>query len=1219
MAKQAEPAGINSWLEDELYYQYRHDRTGVDEAWKRVFEANGHAAAEAARPVPAGGVKQPPSAGIAARAALPAAPGPAHAAAPEPEQQVQPLRGAYARIAENMNASLGVPVATSQRTIPVKVADENRAIINQHRVLTGRPKVSYTHLIGWAVVRALEAFPNLNSGYLEMEGQPYRIARRQLNLGIAIDVAGRDGTRMLTVPNIKDAGSLDFQAFMAAFDDIVDRARRGKLVPEDFQGTTVSLTNPGTVGTVASVPRLMAGQGAIIATGAIDYPAGYQGASDETRAALGLSKVMTITCTYDHRIIQGAESGLFLGRVQALLQGEHDFYTGIFRDLKVPYRPVRWEPDRGGVAAGGGERERASGIAKQAAVLQLINAYRVRGHLIADLDPLGREPGYHPELDPATWGLTIWDLDREFLTGNLGGAEGGEVATLRRTLETLRRTYCGRLTCEYMNIQAPEQKRWLQQRMEPAENSWPLEPAARKRVLQRLIEAEEFEHFLHSKWVGHKRFGLEGGESAIAILDEVMHRAAASGASEIVMGMAHRGRLNVLANLLAKPLQQIFSYFEEADPESIQGSGDVKYHVGTSGVRTLEDGSTLAVSLSPNPSHLEAVDPVVEGIVRPKQDRIGDTRRERVIPVLVHGDAAFAGQGVVAETLNLSQLEGYRTGGTIHLVINNQIGFTTSPAEARSTLYSTDVARMVQAPVFHVNGDDAEACARAAQLAFDYRREFGKDVVIDMVCYRRHGHNEADDPSYTQPVMYRKIREHPSVTTLYAEQLVREGVLAEEDVAAMRSAYQARLAEAFAAAQQHAETYVVREVSPVTAEEAGAIRPYTAVERRVLAAVVGALSRFPDDFHLHPKLRNFVERRRQAFEAGGPVDWAFAEALAFGSLVVEGTHVRLSGQDSSRGTFSQRHAVFSDYEDGHEYCPLQHIAPDQARFEVYDSLLSEYAVLGFEFGYSLGDPLALVIWEAQFGDFANGAQIMIDQFLVGSEAKWGQPSGLVLLLPHGLEGQGPEHSSARVERFLQLAAGENIQVVNPSTPAQYFHVLRRQMHGGRDRRGVRKPLIVLTPKSLLRHPRAVSQVDELAGGSFREVVGETAPQAPDSVRRLVLCSGKLYYELAAAREQKKAQGVAIARVEQLYPFPGAQVQGIIARYPETAEVAWVQEEPWNMGPWRFVREQIQPLIAESRRVLRYIGRPESSSPATGLHRRHVQEQNAIIEAALAFG
>ncbi len=1215
MADKIDPASVNSWLDDELYHYYLHDRAAVDQQWKELFESgggraagNGGRAAEAppARPPAAQPVPRPPADQPPVQATQP----------PTSDGGVQPLRGVYARIVENMQASLAIPVATSQRTIPIKVADENRAIINQHRILTGKPKISYTHLIAWAVVNALKAFPNLNSGFAERDGQPYRLVRPDINFGVAVDVAGKDGTRVLTVPNIKNAGALDFQRFVAAFDDVVERARSGKLALEDFQNTTVSLTNPGTVGTVASVPRLMPGQGAIIATGAIDYPAGYQGASPETRAALGLSKVMTITCTYDHRIIQGAESGMFLGKVQALLQGEDRFYDYLFADLKVPYHPVEWEPDRGTVVGG---TQRMSDIAKQAAVLQLINAYRVRGHLVADFDPLGAEPGYHPELDPATYGLTIWDLDRQFITGNLGDATGGEVATLREILETLRQTYCGRMGCEYMHIQVPEQKRWLQQRMEPTTNTWPLDAGTRRRILTRLIEAEEFERFLHSRFVGHKRFGLEGGESAIPILDEVMHRAAAADVHEIVMGMAHRGRLNALANLLAKPLSQIFTAFEEADPTSIQGSGDVKYHVGTSGVRVLEDGRELQVSLSPNPSHLEAVDPVVEGIVRPKQDRLGDTQRERVIPILVHGDAAFAGQGVVAETLNLSQLEGYSTGGTVHLVINNQIGFTTAPHEARSTVYPTDVARMVQAPILHVNGDDPEACARSAQIAFDYRQRFNKDVVIDMVCYRRHGHNEADDPSYTQPLMYRKIREHPSVAAIYAERLVREGVLSNDETASIRKAYQTRLAEAYAAAQKQAERYEVQEVSPVTVEEAGAIRPYTAVDRGTLAIIAEALTTFPADFHLHPKLRNFVERRRDAFERGGPIDWALAEALAFGSLVVEGTPVRLSGQDSSRGTFSQRHSVFSDYEDGHEYCPLKHITPGQARFDVFDSLLSENAVVGFEFGYSLGDPLALVLWEAQFGDFANGAQVYIDQFIVGSEAKWGQPTGLVMLLPHGLEGQGPEHSSARIERFLQLAAGDNIQVVHPTTPAQYFHVLRRQMHGGRDRRGVRKPLVVFTPKSLLRHVAAVSRVDELAGGFFQELIGETLPAPPDSVHRVLLCSGKIYYDLLAAREQKDAAGVAIIRLEQLYPFPAADVQDHIMRYPLSAEVTWVQEEPRNMGAWRFVREQIQPLIAETRRVLRYIGRPESSSPATGLHKRHVEEQQAIVTEALTPG
>ncbi|HWR52148.1 MAG TPA: multifunctional oxoglutarate decarboxylase/oxoglutarate dehydrogenase thiamine pyrophosphate-binding subunit/dihydrolipoyllysine-residue succinyltransferase subunit, partial [Bryobacteraceae bacterium] len=1131
MAQKREPAGVNSWLEEELYSQYRLDRSGVDEQWKEVFEAN--------RP-----------AGNGAEASQPTAPrAPQPAAPPQADGDLEPLRGVFARIAENMDASIAVPTATSYRIIPVKVVDENRTIINQHRTLTGRNKISYTHLIGWALVKALGFFPNVNGAYAERDGQPHRVVRRSINLGVAIDVAGKDGARTLMVPNVKDAGSLDFQRFMAAFDDVVERARKGKLTLEDFQGTTASLTNPGTVGTVSSMPRLMMGQGAIIATGAIGFPAEYQGAAPETLAMLGLSKVMTISCTYDHRVIQGAESGLFLAKVQALLQGEEDFYEEIFADLKLPYRPVKWEPDRRALIGGS---ERISDITKQAAVLQLINAYRVRGHLIADFDPLGSEPSYHPELDPAHYGLTIWDLDREFITGSLGTALGEGTATLRQILETLRQTYCGRIGCEYMNIQVPEQKQWLQQRMEPEANSWTLDPATRRRILERLIEAEEFEHFLHSRFVGHKRFGLEGGESAVAILDEVMHRAVANNVHEIVMGMAHRGRLNVLANLLAKPLSQIFSSFEGEDPTSSQGSGDVKYHLGTSGVRVLEGGRELAVSLSPNPSHLEAVDPVVEGIVRPKQDRLGDTKRERVIPILVHGDAAFAGQGVVAETLNLSQLDGYSTGGTIHLVINNQIGFTTSPKEARSTVYPTDVARMVQAPILHVNGDDAEACTRAAQLAFDYRREFSKDVVIDMVCYRRHGHNEADDPSYTQPLMYKKIREHPSVTKQYAERLVREAFMSADEVGRIRKRYQERLAEAYDAAQRANEQYVVQEVSPVSAEEAGEIRPYTAVERRVLARVVEGLTRFPENFHIHPKLRGFVDRRRDAFEKGGPVDWSFAEALAFGTLVLEGSPVRLSGQDSSRGTFSQRHAVFSDYEDGHEYCPLKHLDPGQARFDVYDSLLSENAVLGFEFGYSLGDPLTLVLWEAQFGDFVNGAQVILDQFLAGSEAKWGQPSGLTLLLPHGMEGQGPEHSSARIERFLQACADNNMQVVNPSTPAQYFHVLRRQMHGGPDRRGMRKPLIVFTPKSLLRHLKAVSLVDELAGGTFREVIGETQPVPADGVSRVVLCSGKVYYELLAAREQKKVEHVALVRVEQLYPFPHAQVQDVIFRYPMTA-------------------------------------------------------------------
>ncbi len=884
--------GINSWLEDELYRQYLHDRSTVDESWKHVFEGNGGSTPSAAA-APAG----PPAEPAAAPAAL-AAP------VPEPPDGValQPLRGAAARIAGNMAASVSIPLATSQRTIAVKVMDENRRMINQHRSLVGGSKVSFTHLIGWAIVKALEEQPALNHSYAEKDGQPFRAVSPQIHLGIAVDVAGRDGARSLMVPNIKNAGALNFQEYLSAFDDLVARARNGKITPADFQGTTISLTNPGTVGTMASNPRLMPGQGAILAAGAIDYPAEYRGAAEETRAVLGISKVMTLTCTYDHRIIQGAESGAFLGKVQDLLDGGDGFFEEVFENLRMPHQPVRWTSDRQpqlpGLTAA-----RYAEIAKEAGIMQMINAYRVRGHLIADLDPLGVEPSYHAELDPETYGLTIWDLDREFLTGSLGEAigEGGPrpVATLREILETLRQTYCGKIGCEYMNIQVPEQKRWLQQRMEPAANSWPLDRETRVRILRNLIAAEEFEHFLHSRFVGQKRFALEGGEAAMAILEEILERAGENNVHEIVIGMAHRGRLNILANVVGKDVKQIFSEFEgDIDPSSTQGSGDVKYHLGAQAVRTTESGREVIVSVSPNPSHLEAVDPVVEGIVRPKQDRLGDTARERVIPVLVHGDAAFAGQGVVAETLNLSQLDGYSTGGTLHLIINNQIGFTTLPDESRSTPYSTDVARGVQAPIFHVNGDDPEAAIRVVQIAFDYRQRFKTDVVIDMICYRRHGHNEGDDPSYTQPILYRKIKAHPSVAKMYAERLVREGVLFADEVAAMRKGFSAQLSEAYDAVQERAERYELQELSAVPTEDVGGFCPRTAVNHQVVERVVRGITQFPENFHLHPKLRGFVERRREVIAKAAPIDWAYAEALAFGSLVLEGTPVRLSGQDS---------------------------------------------------------------------------------------------------------------------------------------------------------------------------------------------------------------------------------------------------------------------------------------------------------------------------------
>jgi 2-oxoglutarate dehydrogenase E1 component len=1199
MALKSDPEmGINSWLEDELYQQYLRDRSTVDESWKQIFEKTNGAPAKPAAPAPD--------------------------LSPADPDGLQPLRGAAGRIAENMSASLTVPLATSQRTIAVKVMDENRRIINNHRALLARGKVSFTHIVGWAIVQALDEFPALNHAYAERDGQPFRLVHPEINLGIAIDVAGKDGARSLMVPNIKNAGALNFQEYLNAFDDLVARARRGKLTPADFQGTTISLTNPGTVGTVSSNPRLMPGQGAIIAAGAIDYPAEYRGVAAETRAVLGISKVMSLSCTYDHRIIQGAESGSFLGKLQDLLDGQESFYEEIFDHLRMPHQPVHWEVDSQPLISGttgGMTGARHAEIAKQAAIMQMINAFRVRGHLIADLDPLGAEPSFHPELQPETYGLTIWDLDREFLTGTLGEhGDGGHkpVATLREILETLRKTYCGKIGCEYMNIQVPEQKRWLQQRMEPEANQWKLDTATRLRALRNLIAAEEFEHFLHSRFVGQKRFALEGGETALAILEEILHRAAANGVAEVVMGMAHRGRLNVLANTVGKDVKQIFSEFEgEIDPSSTQGSGDVKYHLGATGVREIE-GRQIAVSLSPNPSHLEAVDPVVEGLVRPKQDRLGDTARQRVIPLLIHGDAAFAGQGVVAETLNLSQLDGYSTGGTIHLVINNQIGFTTLPDESRSTPYSTDVARGVQAPIFHVNGDSPQAAIRVAQVAFDYRQKFGKDVVIDMYCYRRHGHNEGDDPSYTQPILYRKIKDHPSVAKQYGDRLVREGVLTAEELEAMKRAVSGRLAEAYDAVQKKAERFELQDLSLVTGEDYAGFCPRTAVNHQVLERVIRGSTQFPGAFHLHPKLRGFVEKRRDVLEKGGNIDWAFGEALAFGTLVLEGTPVRLSGQDSGRGTFSQRHLAFYDFETSKRYVPMEHIAPGQGRFDVVDSSLSEYAVLGFEFGYSVADPLTLVIWEAQFGDFANGAQIMIDQFISCCEQKWGQPSGLVMLLPHGFEGQGPEHSSARIERFLVLCAENNMLVCNCTAPAQYFHLLRRQMYGGPDRRGTRKPLVIFTPKSLLRHPRAVSTLHDFSTGGFIEILPDAAAD-PQTVSRAIFCSGKIYYDLLLAREERKADRVALVRVEQLYPFAADQASEILSAYSKDAEVVWAQEEPRNMGPWHFIHDKIQPLLDPTGREIRYIGRPESASPATGSGKRHQAEQSAIIEDALTRG
>jgi 2-oxoglutarate dehydrogenase E1 component len=843
-----------------------------------------------------------------------------------------------------------------------------------------------------------------------------------------------------------------------------------------------------------------------------------------------------------------------------------------------------------------------------AGIIRLIDAYRDLGHFLARLDPLGEPRATHPLLELSQFGLGDGDLDRTFDTSHFVGLPG---ATLRELLEALRETYCRTVGVEYMHIQDTGIRRWLQERMEPRRNRPDFTRRQKLAVLMNLHFAELFEKFLHTRYMGQKRFSLEGAETLIPVLDAVVQRAPDLGVREIILGMAHRGRLNVLANVLQQPYQQIFAEFEDvAVPESVDGDGDVKYHLGFSGDRVTARGEKVHLSLTPNPSHLEAVDPVVEGRTRAKQWLFGDEERRAGLPLLIHGDAAFAGQGLVAETLNLSQLSGYTTGGTLHVVVNNQIGFTTSPADARSTTYPTDVAKMIQAPIFHVNAEDPEAAVYLAELALEFRQTFRKDVVIDLFCYRRHGHNEGDEPSFTQPVMYAKIKERPTLSEVYTEQLILRGDLTADETEAIDRAFQQKLH----AAQQEVRAggLVRRDGHDRGGRWQGMTHRYspapvpTGVPYDRLLAVAEAMARVPDSFTPNPKVLRLLEARRDEVRQRRPMDWATAEALAFGALLLEGAGVRLSGQDSRRGTFSQRHAALYDVRSGEAYFPLKHLAPDQGHFAAYDSLLSEVAVLGFEFGFSLEDPHTLVLWEAQFGDFANGAQVIIDQFLVCGESKWQRSSGLVLLLPHGYEGQGPEHSSARLERFLQLCAEDNIQVCNPTTPAQYFHVLRRQV-----KRNFRKPLVLMTPKSLLRHKQAVSAVEEFTSGHFREVIDD--PADPSGVRRVLLCSGKVYYDLAEQRDKRGLGDVAIVRVEQSYPFPAESLRRALARYRNVRDWVWVQEESMNMGGWTFM----EPRLRAMNYPVKYVGRDASASPATGSYKVHQREQKDLVEAAVA--
>ena len=1234
--------GANEWLVEEMFDQYQQDPDSVDATWAEYFRANGNGAANNGTPHPAAGASAPvaapakPAGGQATPAAPapPAKPAPAPPAKPAPAPVAKPrhtakaaepakdtsnpvpkesrpaaptpagdeptytvLRGAPARTVQNMDASLTVPTATSVRSVPVKLLWDNRTVINNHLARARGGKVSFTHLVGYALVKAVRTMPEMNVGFDTVDGKPNLITPAHINLGLAIDVQKPDGTRQLLVPSIKAAETMDFAGFWTAYEDIVRKARDNKLTVEDFQGTTISLTNPGGIGTSHSVPRLMKGQGAIIGVGAMEYPPEWQGASEDAIARNAISKVMTLTSTYDHRVIQGAQSGEFLKRVHQLLLGQEGFYDEIFRSLRIPYEPIRWANDI--------STNHDDEISKQARILELIHAYRVRGHMMADTDPLEYRQRSHPDLEVESHGLTLWDLDREFATGSFGG-EGRRFMKLRQILGILRDSYCRTTGIEYMHIMDPEQRRWIQERVEQPHTKPPREEQLR--ILLKLNQAEAFETFLQTKFVGQKRFSLEGGETTIPVIDEICEAAAEAALDEVAIGMAHRGRLNVLANIVGKKYSQIFREFEgNIDPRTVQGSGDVKYHLGAEGEFEAGSKDRIKVSVAANPSHLEAVDPVLEGIARAKQDVLDRGAAYPVLPLLVHGDAAFAGQGVVAETLNLSQLRGYRTGGTIHLVVNNQVGFTTSPGSSRSSLYCTDVARMVQAPIFHVNGDDPEACIRVARLAFEYRQAFNKDVVIDLVCYRRRGHNEGDDPSYTQPLMYDLIEQKRSVRKLYTESLIGRGDITIEEAEQVLRDYQQQLERVFTevreASSQPSEWTTVPDYPEKPVGEA-----QTAVGTDVLKRIADAYVTPPEGFTVHPKVMPQLQRRAAAI-ADGPIDWGTGEILALGSLLMDGRPVRLAGQDSRRGTFVSRFGTIIDRVNADEWTPLTSLTEDQAKFYIYDSLLSEYAALGFEYGYSVARPEALVLWEAQFGDFVNGAQTVIDEFISSGESKWRQQSGVVLLLPHGYEGQGADHSSARIERFLTMAADEAFVVAQPSTPASYFHLLRQHSLGEEHR-----PLIVFTPKSMLKRKDAASHPDDFTSGTFRPFIADAGADA-DRVDTLLLCSGRVTWDLMVERAKREdGERFAIARIEQLYPRPEAEIREEIARFPKLKAVRWVQDEPANMGPWPHYQLSVWPHV-DARVEL--VSRPESSSPAVGTVKRHTEEQKDLIARAFS--
>jgi multifunctional 2-oxoglutarate metabolism enzyme len=1233
--------GPNEWLVQEMYEKFQSDPSSVDKAWWDFFadfkgtpslngSTNSNPTKPGVPPIPksqlAKTISEPqsakplipnppvteliakniePSTNISTPLVKPADPvvKPIPTLITPGASTVEPLRGVAARVVQSMEGSLTVPTATSVRVVPAKLLIDNRTVINNHLKRGRGGKVSFTHLIGYAMIKAIRAMPEMNSFFTELDGKPAVGHPEHINLGIAIDLAKPDGSRQLLVPSIKGCEDLDFAQFWSAYEDMVRKARSGSLTVEDFAGTTLSLTNPGTIGTVHSVPRLVQGQGLILGVGALDYPAEFQGANEQTLADLAISKVVTITSTYDHRIIQGAQSGDFLRRIHEILLGEENFYDEIFEALRIPYVPIRWVVDM--------QFEKDDDVSKTARVQKLIDAYRSTGHLMADVEPLAYVQRSHPDLDVVNHGLSLWDLDREFATGGFGGKS---FMKLRRILGVLRDSYCRTIGIEYMYIASPEERKWIQEKMEVGAPRTARDEQLR--ILRKLNSAEAFETFLQTKFVGQKRFSLEGGESVIPLLDAVIYSAAETGLDEVCIGMPHRGRLNVLANIAGKSYGQIFQEFEgNYHDNEVHGSGDVKYHLGTKGTFTTESGATTKIYLAANPSHLEAVNPVLEGIVRAKQDKLraksGDITVDEqnsypVLPILLHGDAAFAGQGVVSETLSLSLLKGYRTGGTIHIIVNNQVGFTTSPHAARSSTYSTDIAKMIQAPVFHVNGDDPEACVRVAKVAFEYRQMFNKDVVIDMICYRRRGHNEGDEPSFTQPLMYKLIDAKRSTRKLYTEALIGRGDITVEEAEEVLRDYQQQLEGVFTAVHNTEPASDPNWKAPVVpAPESVA----TAVSESDLRKIAATQSAFPSDFTVHPKLLPQLLKRTEMLD-DSTVDWATGEMFAFGSLLLEGHPIRMSGQDVRRGTFSNRHAVIVNRETGADLFPLRSLVADPNQFHIYDSLLSEYAVMGFEYGYSVERDNALVIWEAQFGDFANGAQTVIDEFISSALQKWGERSSLVLLLPHGYEGQGPDHSSGRIERFLALCAEQNMTVAQPSTPSSYFHLLRWHM-----KNPARRPLIVFEPKSMLRLKAAASGLKDFTTGTFRPFISDDKVA---NATRLIFASGKVYYDLLAERDKLGEHSTAIARVEQLYPLPIEEIITEAKKHPK-ASLLWVQDEPANQGPWPFVSLTVsEAFVAHEElngRSLRRVSRRATASPATGNHHLHEEEEKALMTEA----